>query len=310
MLHTIENDVLRVTVSDKGAELVSVFDKERNAERIWCADPDVWNRHAPILFPFVGRVAGNKYRYNGEEYEMKTQHGFARDREFELVQLGEVQDTEGLCITHRLRSDEESLKIYPFNFELIVMHILRAGKSRELVVTWCIRNLDTENEMYYSIGGHPGFSILTEQGMKRDEMYLEFPEYKNGGGKAELNYLLLDKDGLAVADKSYKLELDDGCCAITPDFFDKDALVFEDYQISQVRLLDKDKKPFVTLTGKGFPYVGIWSKPNGEFVCLEPWIGRTDDADRGMSAELSSKTGEEQIEPDGTAIRAYMIEFH
>ena len=55
-VHIIENDSLRVTVSDAGAELISVINKENDAERIWIGDPAIWNRHAPILFPFVGKV--------------------------------------------------------------------------------------------------------------------------------------------------------------------------------------------------------------------------------------------------------------
>lgn len=55
MLHTIENDYLKVTVSDHGAELTSVYDKAQDFERIWCADPAVWNRHAPVLFPLSER---------------------------------------------------------------------------------------------------------------------------------------------------------------------------------------------------------------------------------------------------------------
>ena len=54
--HTLENECLRVTVADDGAELVSVWDKASGSERVWNADPAVWNRHAPILFPFVGKV--------------------------------------------------------------------------------------------------------------------------------------------------------------------------------------------------------------------------------------------------------------
>ena len=78
-LHFIENERLRVTVADAGAELVSVCDKAREPERIWTGDGAVWNRHAPILFPFVGKVTDGKYRVGGREYPMKTQHGFARD---------------------------------------------------------------------------------------------------------------------------------------------------------------------------------------------------------------------------------------
>ena len=80
--HILENEKLRVTISDRGAELISVVDKGKDRERLWQADPAVWNRHAPILFPFVGKVISGKYRVNGQEYDMKTQHGFARDLDF------------------------------------------------------------------------------------------------------------------------------------------------------------------------------------------------------------------------------------
>ena len=93
-----------------------MYDKECNIERMWNADPKVWNRHSPFLFPFVGRVVGGVYRHEGVEYEMTSQHGFARDRVFELVQ------SDGEKIVHCLKSDEESRKIYPFEFELYITH--------------------------------------------------------------------------------------------------------------------------------------------------------------------------------------------
>ena len=78
-MHILENEALTLAIADKGAELSRVWDREAGCERLWGADPTVWNRHAPILFPFVGKVIDGKYRVNGREYEMKTQHGFARD---------------------------------------------------------------------------------------------------------------------------------------------------------------------------------------------------------------------------------------
>ena len=97
-LHIIENDVLRVTVSDAGAELISVFDKEKDTERIWIGDPAVWNRHAPILFPFVGKVMDGKYRIADKEYTMKTQRGFALDMEFACVEETSASVTHGLSM--------------------------------------------------------------------------------------------------------------------------------------------------------------------------------------------------------------------
>ena len=49
---------LKIQVSDDGAELCSVYDKVRGREALWTADPKYWARHAPVLFPFVGKVNG------------------------------------------------------------------------------------------------------------------------------------------------------------------------------------------------------------------------------------------------------------
>ncbi len=81
-MHILENEAIRLEIADKGAELSRVWDKENHCQRLWSADPAVWNRHAPILFPFVGKVVNGKYRFAGREYETKTQHGFARDLDF------------------------------------------------------------------------------------------------------------------------------------------------------------------------------------------------------------------------------------
>lgn len=301
MTHTIESGSLRVTVDDHGAELVSVYDKERGCERIWSADPAVWNRHAPILFPFVGQVADRKYRYAGREYEMKTQHGFARDREF----VYSAENEENGIITHSLISDEASLAIYPFTFELTVRHSLKS--DRVLLVEWLVKNCGSE-DMYYSIGGHPGFAVPVDSGIKRDQLYLQFRCMKDNGDINRLKYIRINSDGLAVSDKEYTLELEDGFCPITPDFFDNDALIFENPQFGMVSIALPDKSPYVTISCNNFPYVGIWSKPDGEFVCLEPWVGRTDDA--GFDGELKDKTGECVLEPGKTARYEIEIQFH
>ena len=51
MRYTIENEFIRLTIDSLGAEMVSAVDRATGSEMIWCADPAVWNRHAPILFP-------------------------------------------------------------------------------------------------------------------------------------------------------------------------------------------------------------------------------------------------------------------
>ena len=84
MQYTIENEYLRLTVDTHGAEAVSVVNKATGAEMLWCGDPAVWGRHAPILFPYTGKLTGGKMIAKGKEYA-GGQHGFARDVEHTLL---------------------------------------------------------------------------------------------------------------------------------------------------------------------------------------------------------------------------------
>ena len=296
MTHILENELLKVTIADKGAELTHVYDKENKAERIWSANPEIWNRHAPILFPFVGKIANNHYSYKEQTYQMKTQHGFARDMEFTCIH-SDKQST-----THCLKATPATKEIYPFDFELYVTHSLKEEKNRMLKVKWEIKNTGKE-PMYYSIGGHPGFCTSLKTGEKREDYYLEFPN------KEKLEYILLNPaTGLAVTDKKYTLTLENGFCPIKKNMFDKDALIFENTQIETVRITTPDKSPYITLTCKGFPYVGIWSKPEGEFVCLEPWFGRTDNDN--FKGTLEEKPGIQLLKANETKQIEYQIEFH
>ncbi len=190
--HILENEFLRVAVADAGAELVSVYDRERRAERIWTADPAVWNRHAPILFPFVGKVADGKYRVGDREYVMKTQHGFARDKGFKFIE--ETEDS----VTHCLEDSPETREIYPWAFRLTVRHRL---EGRRLRVEWTVENRD-DTRMYFSIGGHPGF--LLPEGVRKEDGFLLFP------GKEKLRYIQVTKDGYAVPDDAKILRTENG----------------------------------------------------------------------------------------------------
>ena len=183
-VRVLENETLRVTVADAGAELISVQDKETGSERIWTADPAVWNRHAPILFPCVGTVTGGKYRIDGTEYPMKTQHGFARDLEFSCLAQTPTS------VTHCLTATDRTREIYPFEFRLTVRQSIGAGDSRRLRIEWIVENTGN-GRMYYSIGGHPGF--LMPEGIRKEDCSIVFR------GKEELRYIQADAAGFAVA---------------------------------------------------------------------------------------------------------------
>lgn len=286
--HIIENESLRVVVSDAGAELCNVWDKRTGQERIWNADPSIWNRHAPILFPFVGKVYRGEYRLDGRVYDMKTQHGFARDMEFECVACTDD------AVTHRLRATEQTLAIYPFHFELTVTHRLVNGN--QLSVEWEIANCGA-GEMLYSIGGHPGF--MPPKGVKKEDCLFAFP------GCGTLRYLYANDAGYILPDVK-TLPLSDGLAAWRDDI--PATWIFEDHQVRTVGIAYPDGTPYVTMHCEDFPMLAIWANPDGPFICLEPWVGRADD--EGFTGEAAQKKDMQRLAPGGKQHIAYTIEFH
>lgn len=75
-MKTLSNSQLSIQISSHGAELCSISCEGK--EYLWQADPAYWKRHSPVLFPIVGSLWENRYRHEGQTFEL-TQHGFARD---------------------------------------------------------------------------------------------------------------------------------------------------------------------------------------------------------------------------------------
>lgn len=289
MKRVLENDFLKVTIDDHGAELVSIYDKEKDREVIWQGDPKFWGRHAPVLFPNVGKHYGNHYRIGDKEYASR-QHGFARDTDFTCI------DSTLDSVTHQIRSTEETKEVYPFDFVLRIRHIL---KGRTLTVSWKVAN-NSDGDMYFAIGGHPAFNVPVLPDTRRSDYRLTFD------GQDSLTYLLLDPEsGTAKADERATLQLENGTCQIDDHMFDHDALVF-DNQITKAGIQLPDGTPYLELRCVGFPNFGIWSAAqDAPFVCLEPWMGRCDDC--GFTGDLSEKPFINHLKMDEMFETAYTI---
>lgn len=280
-----------MTIDDHGAELVSIYDKEKDREVIWQGDPRFWGRHAPVLFPNVGKHYGNHYRIGDKEYASK-QHGFARDTDFTCI------DSTLDSVTHQIRSTEETKEVYPFDFVLRIRHIL---KGRTLTVSWKVAN-NSDTDMYFAIGGHPAFRVPVLPDTRRSDYRLTFD------GQESLTYLLLDPEsGTAKAEEKATLKLENGTCQIEDHMFDHDALVF-DNQITRAGIQLPDGTPYLELRCVGFPNFGIWSaSQDAPFVCLEPWMGRCDDC--GFTGDLSEKPFINHLKMDEMFETAYTIEI-
>lgn len=288
----IGNEYLKIGVADHGAELSSIYDREKKHEVIWTGDPKYWNRHAPVLFPFVGKVNKGQYRYKGKSYPM-GQHGFARDMDFTLA------DKTENSITYVLRSNDETRAKYPFDWELGITHRL---EGRTVTVEWKVTNIAKDEDLYFSIGGHPAFNVPADAGQKKSDYWLYFE------GIDRASYVLIDPVAEAADPENVQtLVTDGGYVKITDTLFDNDAFIFDNKEVQKVALCYPDRTPYVTLSLAGFPSLGVWSKPHTDapFVCLEPWIGRVDN--KGFDGELPQKFEEQHLLPGEVFDAEYTI---
>lgn len=272
----IETDYLQATIDTHGAQLQSLYSKEHKIEYLWKGDPEYWGRHAPVLFPFVGSLKDNQYTHQGKTYSM-GQHGFARDMEFELL---EQKADEATFV---LKSNEATRVNYPFDFQLFLSYQL-GGDG--ITTSYRVVN-ESEEEMYFSIGGHPAFNVPLEEGLAFEDYYLKTSPMKSriqiplAGPFADLDNRTLGQTNATIA--------------FTRELFNNDALIYETIGLNSFSICSEKSPHSVTLSYNHLPYVGIWSPYPKEapFVCIEPWSGIADTTD--ASGELSEKFGIQKL---------------
>lgn len=291
-MKTLSNDSLTIQVSPQGAELSSIVANATQKGYLWQADPAFWKRHSPVLFPIVGSLWNNEYHHNGITYHL-SQHGFARDKEFELIK---ETDTE---LRFKLQESEDTLKLYPFPFYLEIGYRL-AGNQIEII--WVVKNTGNE-ELYFQIGAHPAFYYPDYDENSQKRGFFAFDH------TAGLTYKLIQEKG-CIGDTEYPLPLDEeGLLPLDTHTFDKDALVIEDSQVKRVDLLNPNGSSYLTVYFTA-PVVGLWSPPakNAPFVCIEPWYGRCDRVN--YSGEYKDRDWMQYLQPGETFNASYLVEIH
>lgn len=266
-VYQLENEHVYLEVSDQGAELIRLNGKKTGRAYLFDADPRYWKRHSPVLFPLVGSLREKQYRYGGKSYSM-SQHGFARDRQFQP----ERRSADSLWFV--LESDAASREIYPFDFRLEIGYCL---EGQGLQVKWRVTNTGS-GQMYFSIGAHPAFfcSMTPENGPDTDRIHVG--EQLSG----QFTCYHISENGLALtADtECYPCDL-----PVTADLFARDAVIADGAQAKRLALADAAGTEYVVMNFEA-PLFGLWA-PCGDapFVCLEPWYGRCDAADFTGSLE-------------------------
>ncbi len=290
----IQNEKLLVEISTLGAEVKRVYHLGHEIDYLWDSNPSFWAKSSPILFPIVGRLAKNQYLYDGKSYSL-SQHGFARDLEFELVEQG--SDT----VWFELKANDVTREMYPFDFVLRIGYVL---EDETLAVKWQVLN-HNEEVMPFSIGAHPAFSTNLASDDEYSDYYLHF-ETNEGIS----TYLFDNETGRVYEEKEQiidKLKL----LPLSKELFEEyPTLIIENEAAITLGCYNHERE--VVVRFDGFPYVGIWSPINAlgeiaDFVCIEPWYGVADTV--GEPQELMSKKGIQVIEPHSMFEVSYSMTF-
>lgn len=270
--------MVEIETISKGAELISV---KLNGTQKMHDGQTFWNRHAPVLFPIVGKLKDDKTIINGKEYIM-TQHGFARDMEFESIGNN----------SYVLKSNEETLKKFPFKFELYISYEVEGNK---VITKYKVINKDNK-KILFGLGGHPAFKCEYSIG----EYRLEFKE------KEDVEIYQLENGLVKEIPEETNKFIKENKIFLDKNTFKNDAIVIKNIKSRKV-YLKTETKDILCFEFKDFPYLGIWSKEDAPFICIEPWFNTADYVNSNNIFE--EKEDLIKLEPNQEFNTQYSVEF-
>lgn len=253
MKYSIENEILKVTVLDRGSQICSVIHKGDGVEHIWQADPNVWGKHGPILFPHCGGLTDGVMNAKGNTYKY-TKHGFAKEMAFSLAEQTENQ------LVLELTDSPETMEYWPYKFRLRSTFTLEGDTLHH---TLTVENRD-EEEMPFGIGFHPGFAVPFDSEHKAEDYALCFDQVENP-------ICMATPKGM-ISGETYRLGTNITAIPLDEELFAHDSHCMTGLQSKTLGLYEKDTGRGVVCSIKNFPYCLIWSMPGvPQFVCIEPW---------------------------------------
>lgn len=294
--YSLDNGVLSVRVSSIGGQLLSV--KKDGKEYLWQGDPAFWEDRAPNLFPYIARLTKGTYTVHGKEFHLPI-HGFLPAAEMKA----EAQEESLLVL--RLDADESTLACYPFVFTLRIRYELNQDTLR---IAYEVENGGTE-EMYFGIGGHPGFQAPLEEGLSFEDYFLEFESEGQSGTDAQPPVRIGFSPTCFLNGKDEPWPLEKGCrIPLRHDLFDDDAIVLSHTPKTVVLRSEKGGRG-VRVRFPQMPYIGFWHavKKPAPYVCIEPWSSLPSRQD--VVEELSEQPGLIHLEGKGVYRNLWSIQL-
>ena len=289
-MNVLKNEFITAKINPKGAELSSVV--LDGIERMWQADPKIWGRHSPLLFPFVGRLMNQQYELDDAVIHAPT-HGFCRDRVFDVVACSDTK------VRYRTESDRGTIDVYPFPFTLEVEFEL-VGKS--IIKRHFVTNRG-QREMPFEVGGHDAYRTTLFPGENMSDYAIAFE------GVTELHPYAMDEKGM-LGLPEMTVTLEDGLLTQLPEQLGLDTVVLSDLPVRKAALVSKKSRVRVMVEFEDFPYLGIWTAQKGvetHYICIEPWSTLPDGYFAGR--KLTDKKGICLLAPGETKSLCYTTTF-
>ena len=283
----INSGALTALINPLGAQLSALRDSA-GRDLLWDGNPAIWAGRAPLLFPIVGALNGGSYRLGTQQYPL-SRHGFARGSRFTVMSSASNQ------AAFRLTSDDASRRIYPFEFDLEVLFALESGT---LAIESRISNRGNAI-LPASLGYHPAFRWPLPFGQSRSSHYIEFDSSESAPTRR------LNPEGL-LAPETFPTPIVGRRLTLIDDLFNNDALIFDSLRSRRVTY-GADKGPRIGVSFPDSPYLGVWTKPGANFICIEPWNGIADP--QGFEDDFSRKPGIFQIAPGAARAIRITISF-
>lgn len=279
---TLKNNVISIEISTTGAEMKKII--VNGKERLWNGDPSFWSGTAPVMFPICGGLPEDKFTYNGREYTL-PKHGFAKTMNFE------VENQTGLSATFLLKSNEETLKMYPWSFEFRITYSLEGARIK---IDYDIKNT-SEETMYASVGAHEAHAC--PEGIEDYDVIFEKKETLNTCGLS----------GNLISDELIPIIKETDTLPLYYHYFDVDALIFKDLKSRSATLRNRKTGESVNLSFDGFDYFLLWTVPKAGYICLEPWTGIPPML--GSDNDITKKEGITALEKGATFHRTHLLYY-
>lgn len=264
------------SINPLGAELWSLTDA-KGRELMTDADPAYWMGRAPLLFPIVGRLNRDSYLLEGREYAL-AKHGFARRMTFGVV------EQDNMSVRFRLDADEETRRVYPFDFRLEATFVV---EDTTLFMTVTVIN-QGRIDMPFSFGFHPAFAWPLPYGGGKHQHMILFEQDEPAPIRR-----LKGETGL-LAPEHFPSPITNNALVPTHEMFEADALIWDQLESRRLKW-GVPGRPSLDIGFPDTPWLGIWQKPRANYLCIEPWAGMADPVD--FDGDIWMKPGINRLAP-------------